>query len=117
MDGKDPNAIADGVQRQGFVEAKERGLTHDIGGHYGYGLHASDTRQIDDASLVACAHSGEHGVGVEKRASVNQQRDRSQALFDRRHNLGCALWVGRIGWVKMCSLSGTQLERRSVWIN
>jgi hypothetical protein len=69
MDGKDPNAIFNGVQRQGFAEANERGLTYDIGGHYGCALHASDTRHIDDASLVARTHTWEHGVGVEKRAS------------------------------------------------
>ena len=69
MYGKDLDAIFNGVQRQGFTEANDGGLTYDIGGHYGYGLHARHTRHIDDASPVACPHTGEHGVGVEKRAS------------------------------------------------
>jgi hypothetical protein len=35
MDSKDPNAIFDAVQCQGFAEANERGLTYEIGGHTG----------------------------------------------------------------------------------
>ena len=36
MDGKDLNTIFNGFQRQGFTEANEGGLTHDIGGERGY---------------------------------------------------------------------------------
>jgi hypothetical protein len=69
MDGKDLNAIFNGFQRQGFTEANEGGLTHDIGGERGYGLHAGVTRHVDDPSPAACAHTWELGVGIEKGAS------------------------------------------------
>ena len=57
MDGKDLNAIRGGFLRQGFTETNEGGLTDDVSGERGYGLHAGDTCYIDDPSPMACAHT------------------------------------------------------------
>jgi hypothetical protein len=69
MDGKNLNAIFNGFQRQGLTKADEGGLTCDIGGERWYALNARATRQVDDPSPVASAHSWKHRVGIEKGAS------------------------------------------------
>src|SRR6478609_5616483 len=66
MDGKDLNSIFSGFLRQGLAKANESRLTHYIGGERRYGLHAGDTRHVDDPSTAACAPTWEHGVGIEK---------------------------------------------------
>ena len=42
-------------------------------------------------------YNSDRPKGTKLSCIVNQQRERSQALFDCGHNLGCGLWVGHVG--------------------